>query len=99
MRDAAPFPWDSYVASLVHPTKVAILNNLWTTGEAMSSAQMQKKLGGKFSLSAVNYHMKWLADRGLIVQIWQRPSGGSVEIGFGLDVDYQAPFQTPGNER
>lgn len=82
MADAAEreFPgWEPFLPQFVHPLKVAIVEALLYIGEPLSVRQFRKVFGGagtEFCESNVRYHLKHLAEIGVLEVVPARHSSG-----------------------
>jgi hypothetical protein len=56
-----PVDWLTVVMSLIHPTKVIILEAMSWTGRPTSATELEKMAGGDPILSAFSFHLKQLA--------------------------------------
>jgi hypothetical protein len=81
-----PFPgWEPFLPHLVHPMKVAIVEALQCIGEPLSAVQFGKVFrgaGGEFCESNVRYHLKHLAEIGVLEMTSASPGGGPREKFF-----------------
>lgn len=60
------FFWENHVPLFVHPVKVAAIEALTWIDEPFSPKQLDDMSDGDFGVSIVAYHMKRLAELGLI---------------------------------
>ncbi|HEU4678687.1 MAG TPA: helix-turn-helix domain-containing protein [Terrimicrobiaceae bacterium] len=79
MAESPQYAWDRRVALLVHPTKVAILEAFTWIGEPLSPKLIDEVLDRKLGVSLVAYHMRKLADSGLLDQTHQSLSNGPLQ--------------------
>lgn len=57
-----PLDWSALVPRLVYPTKMLIIEAIRWIGRPMSASELERVFDGAFSLSAISYHMKTLAE-------------------------------------
>jgi hypothetical protein len=81
-----PFPgWEPFLPHLVHPVKVAIVEALLWIGEPLSAVQFGRLLRGAGEgcrESNVRYHLKHLAEIGVLEPISTDPERGPREKFF-----------------
>lgn len=58
--------WNALVPRVVYPTKVLVIEAIRWIGRPMSASELAHVFGGAFSLPAISYHMKTLADLGVL---------------------------------
>ena len=80
--------------ALAHPARIAIVEHLQSTGEAMSATQCAGLV--ELSPSATSYHLRELAKVGLVEQAESRGDGRerlwrSTTAGFSVDGDLDEP--------
>jgi hypothetical protein len=74
------FDWASLVPHIVNPTKVAIIEAMWWVNEPLSATDLTKLVGdGDVNLSRISYHLRTIAEAGVIVKTGERPVRGSLE--------------------
>ncbi len=80
MKDVeASFDWGALVPRIVHPLKVAIVEAvLWIDGP-ISASELEKVFEKRFSLSVVSYHMKKLAEAGVLAKVGERQVRGALQ--------------------
>lgn len=75
-----PFPgWEPFLPRLVHPLKVAIVEALLYIGEPLSAVQLGRVLrsaGEGYCEANVRYHVRHLAELGVLAPVSDVPSGG-----------------------
>jgi hypothetical protein len=83
---AEQFCWSSFVASTVHPVKVAIIEALLWIEEPISGAQFGRLFRGAgqgFYESNIRFHLRALVEMGLLEAVPVQASGNSSkEKGF-----------------
>jgi len=60
--------WDALVSRFVHPTKVWIIEAMLWIGRPLSASELEKVFSGKWSISAISYHLTALAKRGIVTK-------------------------------
>jgi Sigma-70, region 4/Helix-turn-helix domain len=82
----SPFPgWEQYVASFVHPLKVAIVEALCWMGDPLSVVQLTKLCSGEsFREPNVRYHLHKLVEAGVLEIVSTNPfdKEGDVDMSF-----------------
>ncbi len=79
LRRQARFAWPVLIDSQVHPVKVAVVEALRWIGGPLSARELWLLGVGEPVYGTVAYHVKNLADLGLIVQAAEAPTRGSLE--------------------
>jgi DNA-binding transcriptional regulator GbsR (MarR family) len=78
--EALPFDWETLVPLVVHPLKVAIVEALLWIEEPLSASELTKTFSqSDMSLSRISYHVRMLAEVGVLTKVRERPVRGSVE--------------------
>ena len=78
------FEWATLVPLLVHPLKVAIIEALEWIELPLSAKDLDLALDEEFGLSLVSYHMRKLADVGVIEKVEQRAVRGALQSFYAL---------------
>jgi len=79
------FVWLSLVPRLVHPVKIAIVEMLLYMEQELSASQIAALLGpGNYSVGVVSYHLKVLAEAGVIDLVESKKVRGSEMHLFNL---------------
>jgi hypothetical protein len=78
------FNWDSLIPYLVHPVKVAIIEAMEWIEVPVSPRELDRVFDEKFGLSLVAYHMRTLADVGVVEKVGQQPVRGAVQTFYSL---------------
>lgn len=74
------FDWEALVPRVINPTKVTIIEALLYMERELSAAETSKLLGDpKLTLPHVAYHMRSLADMGILVKTGSRRVQGAIE--------------------
>lgn len=86
VKEAAhPFDWSSLLEFYIHPLKVAIIEAIARMGRPLSSAELNRLFDpSPYSLGALSYHVRKLADQGILTQAHTREVRGSVETFYTL---------------
>ncbi len=80
--ESYPFDWVRLVSSAVHPSKVAIVEAMAWIGEPLSANLLEHVFEGQYGLSLLSYHLKRLAEMGVIEEVGTRPARGATEHFF-----------------
>lgn len=78
------FPWEECVPLFVHPIKVAIVEALIWVDEPLSAKLIEKLMDDGTDLPLVSYHMRTLADLGILVNVKEEPVRGTVQTYYRL---------------
>lgn len=74
------FEWDAFVPRVVHPLKVAIIEAVRSIGQPLSSSELTKVIDAdEFPLASVSYHVRKLAEVGVVKAVRKRQVRGSIE--------------------
>jgi hypothetical protein len=82
--DGQSFEWDVLVPLVVHPLKVAIVEALLWIGQPLSAKELDCVLGEEWGLSLVAYHLRGLADLGVVEQVRQQAVRGALQTFYAL---------------
>jgi predicted transcriptional regulator len=83
--DAPPQPsWETALFSLLHPAQIAVVEAHVWIGEPMSSKRLHEVLGGTWPLGTIAYHVRRLAQKGVLEERYREPVRGVVEYFYGL---------------
>lgn len=78
--DAIPtFDWAALVPQIVHPDKVAIIEAMLYVGLPMAALDLHIVLGDEGGLSHTSYHVRTLAELGVIRKVSQRQRRGATQ--------------------
>jgi hypothetical protein len=78
--DGQTVDWETLVAHVIHPAKVAIIEALAWIGRPLSPSLMEEVLKGNgLYLSLIAYHVKGLAEMGLLEIVATKPARGALE--------------------
>ena len=78
-REPFQFDWSELVPRIVHPLKVAIVEALTWIDTPMSPTELNRVLYQQSDLSLVAYHVRKLAEAGVITIVGQRPVRGALQ--------------------
>lgn len=76
--------WDALIARLIHPTQLAVIEAMLWIDRPLSSAELVRVFDGEIVLSSVAYHVRRLADLGVLKQTSTRQVRGAIEHFFCL---------------
>lgn len=78
--DEQAFDWAALVSRIVHQTKVAVVEALWRVGQELSAKEIAEMLDSPdYNLGNVSYHLRTLAERGVLVAKRQQQVRGAVQ--------------------
>jgi hypothetical protein len=83
----AHFNWDTLVPYLIHPVKVAIIEAMEWVDVPLSPRELDRIFDEEFGVSTVSYHMRTLADAGVVKKVRQRPVRGALQTFYALSPD------------
>jgi Helix-turn-helix domain len=89
------FNWDSLVPHLVHPVKVAIIEAMEWVGVPVSPRELDRIFDEQFGVSLVSYHMRTLADVGVVEKVRQQSVRGAVQTFYSLSAKEPASPSVP----
>jgi hypothetical protein len=81
---ANPPAWSTALFSLVHPAKIAAVEAYAFIGEPMSALLVYEVLGHEWAFGTVAYHVRRLAEAGVLTREFVEPVRGAHEHFFGL---------------
>lgn len=80
-----PFNWETLVPLLVHPAKVAIIEAMAWIDRPLSATDLDRILQGHAGgVSLLSYHLRKLAELGVIERVRQETVRGAVQTFYGL---------------
>ena len=79
-----PFNWDVLIPISVHPVKVAIIEALEWIRVPLSPKELDRMFDEEFGVSLVSYHMRTLADAGVVEMVRQQAVRGAVQSFYAL---------------
>lgn len=78
------FNWDALILLSVHPIKVAIIEALQWIEVPLSPRDLDRIFDEEFGVSLVSYHMRTLADVGVVERVRQVSVRGAVQSFYTL---------------
>jgi hypothetical protein len=78
------FEWEMLVPHLVHPVKVAIIETMQWIGEPLSPRELDLSFEEEYGVSLVAYHMRTLADVGVVEPVRQQAVRGALQTFYVL---------------
>lgn len=84
MSTTPHFSWDSLVPYLIHPVKVAIIEAMEWVEVPLSPRELDRLFDEEFGVSLVAYHMRTLAEVGVVEKVRQRPVRGALQTFYAL---------------
>lgn len=84
LRPTSPFNWETLVPLLVHPAKVAMIEAMDWIEEPLSATDLDRLLQDQAGVSLLSYHLRKLAELGVIEQVRQEHVRGAVQTFYAL---------------
>lgn len=78
------FNWDTLVPYLIHPVKVAIIEAMEWVEAPLSPRDLDRIFDEQFGVSLVSYHMRTLAEIGVVEKVRQRSVRGALQTFYAL---------------
>lgn len=78
------FNWHALIPTSVHPVKVAIIEALQWIAVPLSPRELDRIFDEEFGVSLVSYHMRTLADIGVVEKVRQQAVRGAVQTFYTL---------------
>jgi hypothetical protein len=79
VSDAPNLPaWEAAFFSLLHPVQIAAVEAYEWIDEPMSPHMSYELLGGTWALGTVSYHVRRLADQGVLEERYREPVRGAL---------------------
>jgi hypothetical protein len=78
------FDWDLLVPHLVHPMKVAIIEAMMWIEVPVSPKELDLAFDEQYGVSLVSYHMRRLADVGVVEKVHQQAVRGALQTFYVL---------------
>jgi len=82
----AVFRWEDCVPHFVHPYKVAIIEALLWINEPLSAGDCVRVLDGVASSSLLSWHLRVLADLGILKSVKREKVRGFIRVYYGLQL-------------
>lgn len=79
-----PFNWDVLIPITVHPVKVLIIEAMQWIAVPLSPKELDRIFDEEYGVSLVSYHMRTLADIGVVEKVRQRAVRGAVQNFYTL---------------
>ena len=79
-----PFNWDVLIPISVHPAKVAIIEAMQWIAVPLSPKELDRIFDEEYGVSLVSYHMRTLAEIGVVEKVRQRAVRGAVQNFYTL---------------
>lgn len=87
------FNWESLVPHLIHPAKVMIIEAMQWVEVPVSPKELDRIFDEGFGVSLVAYHMRTLADVGVVERVRQQAVRGAVQSFYALSA--REPASSP----
>ena len=78
------FDWATVTSLLVNPVKVGIVEGLWRVDQPLSAGDLKEIFDGREPVSAMSYHLGYLAKVGVVAKVEERQSRGSLQKFYSL---------------
>jgi hypothetical protein len=79
-----PPPWVTALFTFLHPVQIATIEAFEWVGEPISAFGIYQLLDRTWPLPTVRYHVRRLADQGVLEVRYSEPRRGSAERYYGL---------------
>lgn len=79
-----PFNWDALIPISVHPVKVAIIEALQWIAVPLSPRELDRLFDEELGVSLISYHMRTLADAGVVEKVRQQSVRGALQSFYTL---------------
>lgn len=79
-----PPAWETSLFSLLHPVQIAAVEAFDRIDQPLSSLLVYEVLGRAWPLGTVAYHVRRLADKGVLEERYREPRRGATEHFYGL---------------
>lgn len=79
-----PFNWDALIPISVHPVKVTIIEAMQWIAVPLSPKELDRIFDEEYGVSLVSYHMRTLADIGVVEKVRQQAVRGAVQNFYTL---------------
>jgi DNA-binding transcriptional ArsR family regulator len=64
--------WSLLASLFIHSTKISIIEAMHWIGQPVSASDLEKVFGGTVVVSSLSYHLKSLADSGIVTALEKR---------------------------
>lgn len=78
------FDWDFFIPHLVHPLKVAVIEAMQWIAVPVSPRELDRCFNEDFGVSLISYHVRSLADLGVVEMVRQEPVRGALQNFYAL---------------
>lgn len=78
------FNWETLVPLLVHPAKVAIIEAMAWIEQPLSATDLDRLLQDHVGVSLLSYHLRKLAELGVIERVRQETVRGAIQTFYAL---------------
>jgi len=78
------FNWESLVSLLIHPVKVEIIEAMTWISLPLSATDLDRILRGKVGVSLLSYHLRKLAELGVLERDRQEKVRGALQTYYAL---------------
>ena len=79
------FDWEALVPLLVHPVKVSIIEAMTWIEQPLSATDLDRILQGNIGVSLISYHLRKLAELGVIEPVRKETVRGAVQTFYALN--------------
>jgi len=93
--DGWAFNWEALVPHLVHPMKVMIIEAMMWIDVPLSPRELDRAFDEEFGVSLVAYHMRTLADVGVVEKVREQPVRGTIQNFYSLSAKEPAGSPLP----
>jgi len=78
------FNWEALVSLLIHPVKVEIIEAMTWIGIPLSATDLDRVLRGRIGVSLLSYHLRKLAELGVLEREHQEKVRGAIQTFYTL---------------
>ena len=78
------FHWEALVPLLVHPAKVTIIEAMTWIDQPLSATDLDRILQGELGVSLLSYHLRRLAELGIIAPARRENVRGAIQTFYAL---------------
>ena len=83
-HSADPTPWEKCIPTFLHPLKVAIIEAMLWVEEPLSARLIELLLDDGTDLTLLAYHLRCLAEAGVVTKVRAEPVRGVVQTYYEL---------------